>query len=601
MPTPLKKSFAAEQLRQRKTGMSPGMWIVFLIVIAVIVGIFALYSRYIAPPPEEAPITSLAVLPLDNISDEEYFADGMHEALITHLSKIGALRIISRTSVMQFKDTKPTIPEIAKKLNVDAVVEGSVYRADNTVRITVQLIQAEPEQHLWAKDFVRELEDVIMMQQEVARAIADEIKITVTPEEKKLLSSSPKVNPEAYDYYLRGKNYRNPSLEDDLRISLQFYQKAIDLDPTFALAYAMISNVHRLLYWYYFDRTPERLAKAKEAVDTALEINPDLPEAHVSLGWYYYHGYLDYDRALEQFAIARKSQPNNSYLLGGIGAVQRRQGKFEQALVNIKKSSELNPLSSAWTREVGTTYDILRYYPEAERYYDSAISLAPDNPSNYDYKAWLYIQWEGNTEKARAVIEEAIKYIGKEDTDIINTQITLDVYDGNYQEALNRFSLKDEDIDDQSYFIPRDLRYALIYSHMNKYDSAQTYYDKARIILESKIQEQTDDARFHSSLGIAYAGLGRREDAIREGKLGVALLPISKEAMAGLRRLEDLARIYVMVGEYDSAVEQLEFLLSRPGIMTVHLLRLDPIWAPLREHPRFKALLKKMGLPETPS
>jgi tetratricopeptide (TPR) repeat protein len=347
------------------------------------------------------------------------------------------------------------------------------------------------------------------------------------------------------------------------------------------------------MYWFYYDRSEERLEMAKEAVDKAFQLNPELPEARLALGHYYYQGHLDYDRALEQFAIAQKSQPNNSELLSFIGYVQRRQGKFEQAVANIKKASELDPLSNLLAHEVAETFSLLRNYPEAERYYDRAISLAPDWPTPYSGKARLYLTWEGNTDKAQVVLEEALESIKSAENPFIDLLVTLDVYDGNYQEALDRLSSKSEDIDNKSYFIPSALRCAQIYRYMNKNELAKKYYDEARSILETKIREQPEDALFHSSLGIAYAGLGRKEDALREGKLGVKLLPVTKEAKKGPSRVDDLARIYVMVGEFDAAIDQLEFLLSNPGWMSIPLLRLDPAWDPLHDHPRFKRLLEE--------
>lgn len=235
---------------------------------------------------------------------------------------------------------------------------------------------------------------------------------------------------------------------------------------------------------------------------------------------------------------------------------------------------------------------LLHKYPEAERCYDRAISLAPDTPWPYSWKSGLYLLWEGSTEKARAVLEEALQHIkSTEDPYIVNSLVNIDVFDGNYQKALDRLSLKSEDIDNLWYFIPNSLRYALIYRYMNKRKLEEKYYGEARSILESKIKEGPEDARFHSSLGIAYAGLHRKEDAVREGKLAVDLLPVTKDAWRGTCRVEDLARIYVMVGEYDKAVDELEFLLSIPSELSIPLLRLDPAWAPLRDHPRFKGLL----------
>jgi serine/threonine-protein kinase len=422
--------------------------------------------------------------------------------------------------------------------------------------------------------------------------VAQALDITLLEPERRALASRPTENMEAYDYYLRGDDYSLRShLESDKRIALGMYEKAVELDPTFALAYAWLSRAHRLMYWFYYDRSEERLAMAKEAVDKALELHPDLPEVRGALGWYYYHGDLDYDRALEQFTIVRKSQPN--YCLAGIGYVQRRQGKFEQALANLKKASELDPLSNSVALEVGTTLQYLRRYSEAERYYDRAISLAPDVRDAYSNKALLYLLWEGSTEKARAVLEEALENIkSAENTDIVDLLVNLDVFDGSYREALDRLSLKSEDVDNMNRFIPNALRCALIYRYTSQKELAKKYYEEARIILETKIQERPEDSRFHSALAIAYAGLDRKEDALREGKLAVELLPVSKEAMRGATRVENLAHIYVMVGEYDLAIEQLEYLLSIPSELSIPLLRLDPVWGPLRDHSRFKRLLE---------
>ena len=219
--------------------------------------------------------------------------------------------------------------------------------------------------------------------------------------------------------------------------------------------------------------------------------------------------------------------------------------------------------------------------------------LRPDLPVSYSRKAWLYLLWEGSTEKARAVVDRALQNItSPEESSIVNLRITLDVYDRNYQQGLDRLSSRSEDIDDQYRFIPKAMRYAEIYGYMNVNELAKKYYDEARNILETRIREQPEDARLHTSLGITYAGLGRREDAIHEGKVGVKLLPVTKEAWRGLYRVEDLANIYVMSGEFDLAIDQLDFLLSVPGEMSIPLLKLDPAWDPLRNHPGFKKLIE---------
>ncbi|MGH8004874.1 MAG: tetratricopeptide repeat protein, partial [Limisphaerales bacterium] len=301
---------------------------------------------------------------------------------------------------------------------------------------------------------------------------------------------------------------------------------------------------------------------------------------------YYYRGHLDYDRALKEFAIAQKGQPNNSDLLAAISYVQRRQGKFEQALTNIQKAAELDPRSSKKAFEAGNTCRFIRNYPEAERYYDRAISIAPDWAEAYNFKVELYIQREGKTEKARKVLEEVE---GKIDpAELAASWAELDVFDGNYQAALGR--LPGPNVFDNStaaYFSAR----ARIYGLMNQPKLKRVYYDSLRIIQEKRVAARPQEARYHSLLGIAYAGLGRKEEAIQEGKKGVELLPVSKEAIIGPGNVSILAKIYVMVGEFDAAIDQLEYLLSIPSEYSVPLLRINPTWAPLRNHPRFKKLV----------
>jgi non-specific serine/threonine protein kinase len=575
-----------------------------IIGAAIIIVLTAIVVRFIPKEPALPASTEirLVVLPFENLgsTEDEYFADGITEEIMSRLSAIRTLGVISRTSAIQYKNSNKTIQQIGQELGVEYVLEGTVRwerlsEGPSRVRVTPQLIRVSDDTHLWSDRYDAFLADIFQVQSDIAQQVAEALDITLLEPERRALASRPTQNLEAYEYYLRGNDhFHRGEAETNFRIAVRMYEKAVELDPTFDLAYARLSEAHIAMYWFYYDRSVERLALAKQAVDKAFQLNPELPEAHVALGYYYYHGHLDYERALEQFAIARKSQPNNSALLSGVGWVQRRQGKFEQALVNIKKACELDPRSAKLAFNLGGTCMLLRKYPEAEFHYDRAISLAPDWPGGYNSKAWLYLRWEGSTKKARAVLEEALQNIKlAESPSTVNALVNIDVFDRNYQEALDRHSLKSEDIDNQFRFIPKALRYARIYRYMEKKELAEKYYDSARSILESKIQERPEDARFHSSLGIAYAGLGRKEDAIREGKLGVKLLPVTKEAWRGLFKVEALARIYVMVGEYDLAIEQLEYLLSIQSELSIPLLRIDPAWDPLRDHPRFKRLLEE--------
>jgi serine/threonine protein kinase/Tfp pilus assembly protein PilF len=567
VPTPPSVSFKPSIAGKRKLRR-----IVMIICGTIIIGLCGvgiwLIPRMQTPPPSKEKV--LVVLPFENLgsAEDEYFAAGITDAITARLAGIGGLGVISRQSAMQYKGRNKSARVIGEELGVDYILEGTVQRERPS-------------------DF--------QVQSDLAERVAQALDITLFEPERQALRSRPTENMEAYDYYLRGNEYYHRStLESDVSIAMRMYEKAVELDPTFALAYAVLARAHLDMYWFYYDRSEERLLKAKEAVDKALQLNPDLPEVRLALGMYYYHGHLDYARALEQFGIARKSQPNNSGLLACIGYVQRRQGKFEQALATFKRACELDPLSGHLTNELGETFMLLRKYPEAKRYFERTISLCPDVPIAYTWKTRLCLLWEGSTEKAGAVLDEASQNIGSlKEHSLLLQWVLLAIFDGNYEEALDRLSVgSSEFFETQFYFIPKAQLYAQVNGLMGNRQLEQEYYESARSILETKMQERPRNARLHSSLGITYGGLGRKEDALREGKLAVELLPVSKEAWGGIYRVEDLARIYVMIGEFDAAIDQIEFLLSVPGEMSIPLLRLDLAWAPLRDHRRFKKLLE---------
>jgi len=370
-------------------------------------------------------------------------------------------------------------------------------------------------------------------------------------------------------------------------------EEAIKLDPNFALAYATLSEMQSRMYWFFYDRTEERIATAKAAVGQALKLKPDLTEAHRALGYYYYWCHLDYDRALEEFAISQAGRPNDSLVSAGIGYVRRRQGRFEEAAANLRRALELDPRSARISFNLGQTYLLMRRWDEAEKHLDRTISLSPEHVAAYCWKALLYLRSEGNVEKARAVLKTLRELGLEEDPYTAYLGVSIEIYDRNYQEALRRLSpSRREAFDEQFFYIPKELVEASVYGLLSQSQS-EARYEAARKILEAKVQERPEDSRFHSSLGIAYAGLGRKEDAIREGELGKGLMPITKEAFRGAFRAEDLARIYVMVGEYDAAIEQLDLLLSIPSQITVPLLQIDPVWAPLHDQSKFNELVER--------
>jgi serine/threonine-protein kinase len=547
------------------------------IAILAAIGAYTVISRTLGPPElaVAAETPKLAVLPFDNLGspEDEYFADGITEEITSRIAEVSGLRVISRQSAIQYENSEKTLREIGEELSVDYVLEGTI-RTDRApdgsgqVRVTPQLIRVSDDAHLWTDRYTAALEpgQIFQVQSEIAEQVAGALDVTLLEPERQRMAARPTDNLEAYDYYLRGLDYHLRGAEqEDLQIASRMYERAIEQDPAFALAYARLSMVHSARWWYFQDRTEERLAMAKEAVDQALELDPDLPEAHSAMGFYYYRGHLDYDRALAEFLVAQESQPNSSSLYAAISYVQRRQGKFEQALANGQRAVELDPRSAITANNLAHTHYLLRDPVEAGRFYDRAISLSPDWFEPFGQKArWLCLRLEGSTERARAVLEEARGLVPSDNAMLTYSWIVLEIWDGNYQVALDLLGRASSQvmIDYQFGYVPKAQLYAQVYGLMGNRELEQVYYDSARIDLETRVREQPDDARYRSALGIALAGLGRKDDAIREGELAVELLPMSKEAWRGAYRMEQLARIYTMVGEYAAAIDRLEALLG---------------------------------------
>ncbi len=536
------------------------------------------------------------MLPFANMSadpENEYFSDGITDAIITHLTKIADLKVTSRTSSMQYKDPAgKSLREIARELGVATVVEGGVQRTEDRVRVNAQLIDATSDEHLWAEIYDRNLTDVFAVQSEVAQQIAAALQATLTPTVRQEIERKPTDNLEAYGYYLRAMDYFERSeTEEDMRSAVQMAQAALELDAEFAEAWALLSRLHSRFYWFYWDRSDERLAQARSAAERALELQPGMGVGHVALGFYYYHGFLDYDRALAEFDLAKQSLPNDAHVWGGIGWVQRRQGKFDDSIVNLKKAFELSPRSAQIAANIGDTYRMKRDYAEAERYYDRTILLNPDWSRGYIRKADLYVRWQGDVAEAWAVLDE-----WRERSDSTYRAYTIELLWGRrYAEALEWLSSNPSEVFANYVAVyPKALYQAQVYTFMDRPEEALVYYDSARVYLEAGLLDRPNDERLHSALGIAYAGLGRKEDAIREGRIGVQLMPLEKEAAwKGLLRLYELTQIYILVGEHDAAIDELEHLLSIPSDLSVPRLRIDPTYDPLRDHPRFQALLTK--------
>src|SRR3989441_286374 len=538
----------------------------------------------------------LLVLPFQNLGrpDDDYFADGMTEEITARLGSVQDLGVIARTTAVQYKNTGKTIRQIGQELGVEYVLEGTVRwerspAGSSRVRVSPQLIRVSDATHLWAHVYDEVLAGVFDVQSGIAQQVVTALNVTLGEGERQTLEAKPTANLAAYDAFLRGNEYYNRGYEESSwRIAVGMYQEAIKLDPRFAQAYAQLSIVHSGLFWFYFDRTDGRLAQAASAAAKALQVRPDLPEAHLAMGYYHYWGHLDYDRALQEFAIVRAHQPNNSDVVAATAFVQRRQGKWAEALANLSRAIELDPRSNTLAFEVGLTYVLMRRYPEAERSLDRAIALAPEWPDPYSEKARLYLHWKGNTEQAERPLLQSLGKTDRLARTGTNRLGTLFIPRNEvYRAALRGLSLGSAGSDTAGYFLFKAELYRQ--SHVPRLERA--YSDSARAVLEADVKKRPEDAGFRAALGLAYAGLDRKADAIREARRSVELGPVSKDAFFGAARVVNLAHVYALVGEHQAAIEQLKLLLSIPSEISIPLLRVDPNWDSLRGDPRFQRLL----------
>jgi TolB-like protein/Flp pilus assembly protein TadD len=537
----------------------------------------------------------IVILPFENLGppEDEYFAAGMTEEITSRLAVVSGLGVISRTSAVQYERTGKTIQQIGADLGVDYVLEGTVRwdkgSAQPRVRVTPQLIRVSDDTHLWANRYDRSLEDVFAVQADIAEQIIEELDVALLEPERRAVEAQPTENLLAYEIYLQARSayQRAGSQEADFRRAETLLRQATKLDSSFALAFVLLCEVHGELYFWGFDRTEERLSQAKAAVDRALALDPDLPEAHRALGGYYYMGFMDYDRALQEYAIAAKGLPNDPEILASIGYIWRRQGLFDAAIVNFRRCADLDPQNFWYRMQLGTTYLRMRKYADAEKYFDESIALNPDQDISYFLKALNSTLWQGDLEKARTILGSTPD---QKSPLIVTGWCSNAMFERDFPEALDRIrDLPEETTVGTPGVISRDLLFAIAYDRMGERERARSYFEAARVALESLVAARPAGGGLHCALGLAYAGLGRKEDAIREGRRGVDLA--ADDALSRTDNQWDLAEIYALVGEYDLAIDEIERLLTVPAWVSVPLLRLHPAVDPLREHPRFRRLL----------
>jgi TolB-like protein/Tfp pilus assembly protein PilF len=542
----------------------------------------------------------IVVLPFENLGppEDKYFADGMTEEITSRLAAVRDLGVISRTSAVQYGRKGKTLKQIGKDLGVSYVLEGTV-RWDRRsgekgrVRVTPQLISVSDDTHLWSQRYDRVIDDIFTVQTEIAKHVIHHLGVTLLESEEQVLDARPTQNLEAYNAFLRGLEYTSHSgyQKREEQLALKMFSRAVELDPDFTLAYAELAKVHSEMYFMHMDHTKARISKAKAAIDRAIELQPDSPAVHLALGYYYYWCYQDYEPALKEFAAARKGLPNEAGIDVAVALIKRRQGRMDEAINRFKAATQLAPRDEEIYRELAFTTGIVRRYSQAEAHINRSISLNPDQVFAYGWKAYNYWLWTGDLGKARAALEQITRK---------NTAMAKylwywhETLARNYPDALSlAASFSGETCEIFIVFAPKSQLTGLIYRYMNKPELARQSFESARLILEKEVEKRPDEYLIHSSLGIVYAALDRKEQAIREGKRAVELLPVSRDAVWGPMRVERLAEIYVMVEEYDLALDQIEYLLSIPAYFSVPYLKLHPQYDPLRTHPRYKRLLAK--------
>jgi len=548
---------------------------------------------------------SIAVLPFGNFSpgkDNAFFADGIQDDILTSLAKIKDLRVISRSSVMSFRDAAAqNLRQIGRKLGVANVLEGSVRKEGDRVVVNVQLIDARNSQQIWANHYDRTLVDSLGLQGELAGEIAETLRATLSEEEKARAISKPTQNADAYVFYLRANQIsRNPDTAlEDYKAAEQLYKQAIELDPNFALAHARLASAYAEIFHYY-DPTERWKTKARFEAETALRLQPNLAEAHFALGQCLSWMDQDYDRALEQFKIASRLSPNNADTRRLIAGIERRQGKWQEALEAYERVAEVDPQNPNTARELMYTNSSMRQWPEAARWAEQMRALAPTSLVAKIQRGYIDFQWKGDIRLLKSIVDQIPTGVDP-DGGVTATRWDLAMIQRDYAGA--RTLLDASSANDISYtnagLTPKIFYEGCTYLAQGDNPSAQKAFEQARPAFEAAVREAPESADRHASLGWLYALMGRKKEAIREGQRAVELQPESKNAVDGPLMNGYLALIYARVGENDLAIPLIERLLRTPGAVdsadysiTVNDLKYRWEWDPLRNDPRFQKLIE---------
>jgi len=575
----------------------------------IVIGVFALFvfqpSRTQNEPLIPAPDKSIAVLPFENRSEDKanaYFADGIQDEILTRLANIADLKVISRTSTRQYQSKPANLREIAKQLGVANILEGSVQKVADQVRVNVQLINAQSDSHLWADTYDRKLTDIFGVETEIAKRIAESLQAKLTGREEQALAVKPTNNPEAYDAYLRGLVFeaRSTYSNDALRRARESYQRAVELDPNFAIAWTRLSQADASLYFVRADQTAARRDAAKRALENAQGLAPDSPETLLALGYYQYWVLRDYELARATFGRVSKMLPGSSEVPHALGGVARREGHWDESIAYWEAALTLDPRNLDLMADTAWTYAMLRQFPAALRLYDRALDIAPDDPDLIAVKASVY-QAEGNLQEAARLVAVINEQTPSEDAFIVKiTQLRLE---RNHTEAIRLLQARQAQFQSAPEIDKGTNQVILAFAQLLAGDTlgAKHTAEQARNTLRALCEDQPDNSFFAQQLSLAKAGLGEKEAALKEADRAIMLLPSAKDPISGPTREEVLALIQMIFGETSRPISTLSRLLQTPYISWLYgpmpatpaLLRLDPLWDPLRSDPAFQKLCQQ--------
>jgi len=553
---------------------------------------------------------SIAVLPFENLSEEKtnaFFADGMQDEILTNLSKIADLRVISRTSVMQYKSgIARNLREIGQQLGVAHVVEGSVQRSGNRVRVNAQLVDVRTDQHLWGQTYDRDLADVFAIQSEIAKSIADQLQAKLSPAEKDAIERPPTSDITAFDLYTRAKNlcltaFGSSTTKANLLQAADLLNQAVARDPSFLEAYCLLAFAHDAVYWVGFDHTPARLAQAESAVQAASRLQPDAGETHLARAQNLYWGYLDYDGALAELEVAGERLPNHPRVVELKGYIERRQGRWDESIRDLKRAIELDPQNILTLQQTAQTYQGLRRYVDEESLLARILVFEPNDAVTRVQHAFVELDSKADTQPLHQMIESIRATNPAAIPSIANNWLVcaLAERDGTAAEnALTAFGESPITFGSaENVLFNRLFVEGVIARITTNEDRARSAFIAARAEQEKIIQAQPNYGPALCVLGLIDAGLGRREEALREGRRAIELLPVEKDQVGGNVMIKYLAMIAAWLGDKDLACEQLAIALRRPSDLSYGQLKLMPFWDPLRGNPQFEKLVEEAKQP----